>query len=134
MTPRTWPKQFRAAASTFDWPALAQLAAEYATHLYTVPNLPDGVGQVLLALRQSQRYEELELVVQPQAREDEGIALVGAGEQWDVCRIHRAHQHEAALERRALCDGVFHARLRAAGPHDPLQRRSARTAVRRLRS
>src|SRR3954454_11566491 len=62
MTPPNWPKQFRAAVSTFDWPALAQLAAEYATHLYTVPNLPDSVGQVLLALRQSQRYEELELV------------------------------------------------------------------------
>jgi V8-like Glu-specific endopeptidase len=62
MTPPNWPKQFRAAVSTLDWPALAQLAAEYATHLYTVPNLPDSVGQVLLALRQSQRYEELELV------------------------------------------------------------------------
>ena len=65
MTSRTWPKQFRAAASTFDWPALAQLAAEYATHLYAVPALPDSVGQVLLVLlvlRQSRRYEELELV------------------------------------------------------------------------
>src|SRR3954469_22487598 len=62
MTPPNWPKQFRAAVSTFDWPALAQLAAEYTTHLYTVPNLPDSVGQVLLALRQSQRYKELELV------------------------------------------------------------------------
>ena len=62
MTSRTWPKQFRAAASTFDWPALAQLAAEYATHLYAAPTLPDSVGQVLLVLRQSRRYEELELV------------------------------------------------------------------------
>src|SRR5919202_1713577 len=62
MTAPNWPKQFRAAVSTFDWPALAQLAAEYAAHLYTVPNLPDSVGQVLLALRQSRRYEELELV------------------------------------------------------------------------
>jgi len=62
MTPRNWPRQFRAAASTFDRPALAQLAAEYATHLYTVPTLPDSVGQVLLALRQSRRYEELEFV------------------------------------------------------------------------
>jgi len=62
MTSRTWPKQFRAAASTFDWPALAQLAAEYATHLYAIPKPPDSVGQVLLVLRQSRRYEELELV------------------------------------------------------------------------
>ena len=62
MSPRNWPRQFRAAASTFDWPALAQLAAEYAIHLYAVPKLPDSVGQVLLVLRQSRRYEELELV------------------------------------------------------------------------
>jgi V8-like Glu-specific endopeptidase len=62
MTSPTWPKRFRAAASTFDWPALAQLAAEYATHLYAIPKPPDSVGQVLLVLRQSRRYEELELV------------------------------------------------------------------------
>jgi V8-like Glu-specific endopeptidase len=62
MTSPNWPKQFRAAASTFDWPALAQLAAEYATHLYAIPKPPDSVGQVLLVLRQSRRYEELELV------------------------------------------------------------------------
>src|SRR4029453_14215408 len=62
MSPRSWPRQFRAAASTFDWPAVAQLAAEYATHLYTVPTLPNSVGQVLLVLRQSRRYEELKLV------------------------------------------------------------------------
>src|SRR3954469_25097552 len=88
MTPPNWPKQFRAAVSTFDWPALAQLAAEYATHLYTVPNLPDSVGQVLLALRQSQRYEELELVADaalahgpeaPSVRRDYGHALVDGG-------------------------------------------------------
>ena len=40
MTSPNWPKQFRAAASTFDWPALAQLAAEYASHLYAIPNRP----------------------------------------------------------------------------------------------
>src|SRR5215470_12652595 len=62
MTARNWPKEFRAVVSTFDWPAMAQLAREYATHLYTLPNLPDSVGHVLLALRQSKRYEELELV------------------------------------------------------------------------
>src|SRR3954470_10284496 len=62
MTRQNWPKQFRAAASTFDWPALAQLAADYAAHLYTVAMLPGNVGQILLVLRQSRRYEELELV------------------------------------------------------------------------
>lgn len=62
MTSPNWPKRFRAVASTFDWSALAQLAAEYATHLYAIPTLPDNVAQVLLVLRQSRRYEELELV------------------------------------------------------------------------
>jgi V8-like Glu-specific endopeptidase len=62
MTRQNWPKQFRAAASTFEWPALAQLAADYAAHLYTVAMLPGNVGQILLVLRQSRRYEELELV------------------------------------------------------------------------
>ena len=65
MTSRNWPKQFRADASTFDGPALAQLADEYATHLYAIPRPPDSVGQVLqvlLVLRQSRRYEELKLV------------------------------------------------------------------------
>jgi V8-like Glu-specific endopeptidase len=62
MSPQNWPRQLRAAASTFDWPAVAQLAAEYATHLYAVPELPGNVGQVLLVLRQSRRYEELKLV------------------------------------------------------------------------
>ena len=62
MTSPNWPKQFRAAASTFDWPTLAQLAAEYASHLYAIPKPPDSVGQVLLVLRQSRRYQELELV------------------------------------------------------------------------
>ena len=88
MTSPNWPKQFRAAASTFDWPALAQLAAEYATHLYAVPKLPDSVGQVLLVLRQSRRYEELELVADaalahgpdaPAVRRHYAQALVDSG-------------------------------------------------------
>jgi V8-like Glu-specific endopeptidase len=62
MSPQNWPKQLRAAASTFDWPAMTKLAAEYATHLYAVPELPGNVGQVLLALRNSRRYEEVKLV------------------------------------------------------------------------
>src|SRR5262249_6744079 len=62
MSPRNWPKQFRAAASTFDWPGLAQLAAGYATHLYAIPEPPHIVGHVPLVLRQARRYEELELV------------------------------------------------------------------------
>jgi hypothetical protein len=88
MTSRNWPKQFRAAASTFDRPALAQLAAEYADHLYSVPELPDSVGQVLLVLRQSRRYEELELVADaalahgpdaPAVRRHYAQALVDSG-------------------------------------------------------
>jgi V8-like Glu-specific endopeptidase len=88
MTSRNWPKQFRAAASTFDWPALAQLAAEYATHLYAVPTLPDSVGQVLQVLRQSRRFEELELVADaalahgpeaPAVRRHYAQALVDSG-------------------------------------------------------
>jgi V8-like Glu-specific endopeptidase len=88
MTPRNWPKQFRAAASTFDRLALAQLAAEYATHLYTVPKLPDSVGQVLLVLRESRRYDELQLVADaalahgpdaPAVRRHYAQALVDSG-------------------------------------------------------
>src|SRR4051794_40722467 len=62
MTRRNWPKQFRSAASTFDVPVLQQLASEYHAHLYATPALPESVGQILLILRQSLRYEELELV------------------------------------------------------------------------
>jgi V8-like Glu-specific endopeptidase len=62
MTRRNWLRQFRAAASTFDWPALHELASEYAAHLYAVPALPEGVGPILQVLRQSLRYEELEIV------------------------------------------------------------------------
>ena len=88
MTSPNWPKQFRAAASTFDWSALAQLAAEYATHLYAIPKPPDSVGQVLLVLRQSRRYEELELVADaalahgpdaPAVRRHYALALVEGG-------------------------------------------------------
>jgi hypothetical protein len=94
MTSPNWPKQFRAAASTFDWPALAQLAAEYATHLYAVPKLPDSVGQVLLVLRQSRRYEELELVADaalahgpdaPAVRRHYAQALVDSGNRPSPC-------------------------------------------------
>jgi V8-like Glu-specific endopeptidase len=88
MPSRNWPRQLRVAASTFDWPGLAHLAAEYATHLYAVPDLPDSVGQVLLVLRQSRRYEELELVADaalahglddPAVRRHYAQALVEAG-------------------------------------------------------
>jgi V8-like Glu-specific endopeptidase/tetratricopeptide (TPR) repeat protein len=97
MTARNWARQFRAAVSTFDWPALAQLASEYATHLYTVPNLPDSVGQVLLALRQSQRYEELELVADaalahgpepPAVRRHYAQALVDGGNRALALRLY----------------------------------------------
>lgn len=62
MTRRNWVRQFRAAAATFDWPAMNELASEYSGHLYAVPALPDSVGPVLQVLRQALRYEELELV------------------------------------------------------------------------
>jgi V8-like Glu-specific endopeptidase len=62
VTPRNWVRQFRAAASTFDWSALHELATGYAADLYAVRDLPPDVGQVLQVLRQSLRYEDLELV------------------------------------------------------------------------
>jgi V8-like Glu-specific endopeptidase len=97
MTPQNWPKQFRAAVSTFDWPVLGQLAAEYATHLYAVPTLPDSVGQVLLVLRQSRRYEELELVADaalahgldaPAVRRHYAQALVDGGNPAVALRLY----------------------------------------------
>ncbi len=62
MTRRNWVRQFRAAASTFDWSALHELASGYADNLYAVPDLPEDVRQVLLVLRQCLQYEDLELV------------------------------------------------------------------------
>jgi V8-like Glu-specific endopeptidase len=88
MSPQNWPRQLRVAASTFDWPAVAQLAAEYAALLYAVPELPGNVGQVLLVLRQSRRYEELKLVADaalangpdaPAVRRHYAQALVDSG-------------------------------------------------------
>jgi V8-like Glu-specific endopeptidase len=97
MTPLNWLRQFRAAASTFDWPALAELAAEYAAHLYSIPNLPNSVGQVLLVLRQSRRYEELELVADaalaqepdtPAVRRHYAQALVDGGNPAVALRLY----------------------------------------------
>jgi V8-like Glu-specific endopeptidase len=62
VTPRNWVRQFRAAASTFDWSALHELASEYAADLYAAQDLRPDVGQVLQVLRQALRYEDLELV------------------------------------------------------------------------
>ena len=62
MSRRNWVAQFRAAASTFDWSAVSQLASEYAAHLYAVPALPNSVTPVLQILSQALRYEEVELV------------------------------------------------------------------------
>jgi V8-like Glu-specific endopeptidase len=106
MSPQNWPKQFRAAASTFDRPALAQLAAEYATHLYSVPELPDSVGHVLLILRQSRRYEELQLVADaalahgadaPAVRRHYAQALVDGGNLAVALRLYT----ELAADERA---------------------------------
>lgn len=88
MTRRNWARQFRAAASTFDWPALKELASEYTAHLYTVPALPDSLSLVLQILRQALRYEELELVADaalahgldvPAVRRQYAQALVDGG-------------------------------------------------------
>ncbi|MDH2414463.1 serine protease [Nocardioides sp. CER19] len=108
MTSRSWPKQFRAAAGTFDRPALARLAAEYAAHLYTVPELPDSVGQVLLVLRQSRRYEELELVADaalahgldaPAVRRHYAQALVDSGNLAIALRLYTALADDEAAPR-----------------------------------
>jgi V8-like Glu-specific endopeptidase len=97
MTRRNWIKQFRAAASTFDSPALQQLAAEYAAHLYAAPALPASVSQILLVLRQSLRYEELELVADaalahgvdsPVVRRQYAQALVDGGNPAVALRLY----------------------------------------------
>ena len=97
MTRRNWTKQFRAAASTFDSPALQQLAAEYAAHLYAAPALPEDVSQILLVLRQSLRYEELELVADaalahgvdsPVVRRQYAQALVDGGNPAVALRLY----------------------------------------------
>jgi V8-like Glu-specific endopeptidase len=97
MTRRNWPKQFRSAASTFDVPALKQLAAEYAAHLYAAPALPESVVHVLPVLRQSLRYEELELVADaalahgldaPLVRRQYAQALVDGGNPAVALRLY----------------------------------------------
>ena len=123
MTSPNWPKQFRAAASTFDWPALAQLAAEYATHLYAVPKLPDSVGQVLLVLRQSRRYEELELVADAAlAHGPDAPRSVGTTRRlsWRAASGRRPAPLHRAGGRR---DGVEGRSYRGPGWHRPLLQR-----------
>jgi V8-like Glu-specific endopeptidase len=109
MSPRSWPREFRAAASTFDGPALAQLAAEYATHLYAVPKPPDSVGQVLLVLRQSRRYKELELVADaalahgpdaPAVRRHYAQALVDSGNPAVALRLYAELAADETAPRR----------------------------------
>jgi V8-like Glu-specific endopeptidase len=82
---------------TFDWAAVAQLAAEYATELYTASTLPNSVGQILLVLRQSRRYEELELVADaalahepsaPAVRRHYAQALVDSGNPAVALRLY----------------------------------------------
>ena len=88
MTGRNRVRQFRATASTFDWPALHELACDYADHLYSVSSLPDDVGQILMVLREALRYEDLEIVadaalahelVSPAVRRLYAQALVDGG-------------------------------------------------------
>ena len=88
MTGRNRVRQFRATASTFDWPALHELACDYADHLYSVSSLPDDVGPILMVLREALRYEDLEIVadaalahelVSPTVRRLYAQALVDGG-------------------------------------------------------
>jgi V8-like Glu-specific endopeptidase len=108
MTRRNWPKQFRSAASTFDVPALEQLASEYAAHLYAVPALPESVGQILVILRQSLRYEELERVADaalahgldaPLVRRQYAQALVDGGNPAVALRLYTELATEATAPR-----------------------------------
>jgi V8-like Glu-specific endopeptidase len=97
MTGRNRVKQFRAAASAFDWPALHGLACEYAADLYSVSDLPDDVGPILMVLRQSLRYEDLEIVadaalahelVTPAVRRHYAQALVDGGNPAVALRLY----------------------------------------------
>ena len=118
MTRRNWPKEFRSAASTFDVPLLGQLATEYAAHLYAAPALPDGVGQVLSILRQSLRYEELELVADaalahgldaPVVRLQYAQALVNGGNPAVALRLYTelaADEKVTRTERTEAAGGV----------------------------
>jgi len=88
MTGRNRVRQFRATAATFEWPALHELACDYADHLYSVSSLPDDVGPILMVLREALRYEDLEIVadaalahelVSPAVRRLYAQALVDGG-------------------------------------------------------
>jgi V8-like Glu-specific endopeptidase len=118
MSSQNWPRQFRTAASTFDWPAVAQLAAEYVTRLYASSELPDNVGQVLLVLRQHRRYEELKLVADaalahgpdaPAVRRLYAQALVDSGNPALALRLYTelaAHETVPRGERAEACGGI----------------------------
>jgi hypothetical protein len=88
MTTRNWRADFSAAASTFDWPTLAQLSREYAAALYASPDRLNSVDQVLQLLRENLRYEDLEVVADaalafeiesPSVRRQYAQALVDGG-------------------------------------------------------
>src|SRR5690349_1054395 len=88
MTTRNWRADFSAAASTFDWPTLAQPSREYAAALYASPDRLNSVDQVLQMLRENLRYEDLEVVADtalafeiesPSVRRQYAQALVDGG-------------------------------------------------------
>ena len=88
MTTRKWRAEFSAAASTFDWPTLAQLSREFVHALYSAPAPLDSVAGVLQLLRENLRYEELEEVADaalafkigsPAVRRQYAQALVDGG-------------------------------------------------------
>lgn len=98
MSGRNRVKEFRAAAATFDWPALHGLACDYATELYSVSALrPEDVTKVLMILRQALRYEDLEIVadaalahelVTPAVRRYYAQALVDGGNPAVALRLY----------------------------------------------
>lgn len=61
---RSWLRQLRVAAETFDWPVVTAVADEYVEHLRRAASTPDlpEVREILEMLRAHLRYDELRRV------------------------------------------------------------------------
>ncbi|MGE3287353.1 MAG: serine protease [Pseudonocardia sp.] len=114
MSRRNWPREFRAAASTFDATALDRLAHEYAAHLYDTADLPGDVAPVLQVLRQSRRYEALESVADaalahgldsPVVRRQYAQALVDGGNPAVALRLYASLAADDAAPRVERVEG-----------------------------